>query len=115
MNDFKFSIININTFYIRIIGLSNNHIKKRNGLIVCWGKQTFSKSVSGGSNQDGTAITYPTTFTSEPSVNVTHFDGNQFNMTVVNKSVTGFTPRYRNVNTNTSATTIGCYWIAIGY
>ena len=92
-----------------------NHSKKRNGLIVCWGKQEYKKSVSGTDNTTGLAITYPIPFTTEPCVNLTHFDGNQFNMSVVNKSITGFSPRYRNINSGTSATTQGCYWLAIGF
>ena len=84
-------------------------------MIIQWGKQSYSKSLDGGESQDGPAITYPVPFTTDPCVNLTHFDNNQFNMSVVNRSVSGFTPRYRNVNTKTSATTFGCYWFAIGY
>ena len=92
-----------------------NYIIFGNGLVIQWGIQTKSTSVSGGSNSNGAAISFPIEFASIPAITITHISGNQFNMTATSVSKTGFTPVYRNVNTNTAATTTGCHWIAIGY
>ena len=95
-------------------GTEQNYTLNSNGQLMQWGKQTFNRNVDGGNNVAGTAITFPKEFKSEPVVSVTHFNGNQFNMTVRDVSTTGFTPVYRNVNNTSNANTQGCYWIAIG-
>lgn len=93
---------------------AKKYVKFSNGMIIQWGKQTESISVTGGDNKDGAAITFGTAFTAEPTVIMIAIGGNQMNMTAPTVSKTGFTPKYRNVNTNTTGTAMGCYWIAIG-
>lgn len=94
---------------------SGHSVRFRNGLTVAFGIQTYSKSVSGNNNVAGPKIVFPEKFDELSSVIVTAFDNNQMNMTAFERTTESFVPRYRNVNSSTSATTHGCSWLAIGF
>lgn len=90
------------------------YIKFSNGIMIHWGNNEYSKSISGGDNYDGPAITFSPAFTSMPSIVASSYGQQQFNIAICVQSESGFKPRYRNVNSSSSATTQGCYWYAIG-
>lgn len=91
------------------------YVKKRNGLIEQSGVQKYVKSVTGGDTGEGPRIVFPIIYEELSIVELTHGLGNQFNMTVSLVDIYGFSPRYRNINNNNSASTNTCFWFARGY